>query len=124
MAKPRKAAAKSNNRAKSSQAGSALSQKSDLRSRNVAGAILSQQSKASQTARRVERTFEAGVASALRIARARGVAVTIQDKNGKLVRGIPHQRDGAFVIGKAVAKGRSKDSATSIKGTDERGRKR
>jgi hypothetical protein len=116
MAKSRKSAAKATKHSKSSYSGPPLSQKGSPQSRNVTGAILSQPSKASQAARRVGRTFEAGVASALRIARARGVAVTIQDKDGNLTRGVPRQRDGAFVIEKVDPNGGGK-------GSGERGRK-
>jgi hypothetical protein len=124
MAKPRKSASKPTKHLKSSHSGSALSQKADRSSTAITGAILSQPSKASQAARRVERTFEAGVASALRIARAHGVAVTIQDKDGNLMRGVPRQRDGAFVIERAAAKDSGKGAAPSTKGGRERGRKR
>ena len=101
MAQPRKPTRKSTStRGKSSASGSALSQtsKGASRTRSDVGAVLSQPSSASQSARLVERTFAAGVDSALRIARARGVAVTVQDDSGKLVRGIPRQRGGSFTI--------------------------
>ena len=123
MAKSRKPSTKAKH-PKSSQSRSSLSQKGDASTRNAAGAVLSQRSEASRTARRVERTFEAGVASALRIARARGVAVTIQDKDGTLMRGIPRQRDGAFVIDRAAEGRGGKSSAPLARGAGERGRKR
>lgn len=122
MAKPRKPSTKAK-RAKSSHSGSALSQRNDASPRSAAGAILSQRSEASRAARRVERTFEEGVASALRIARARGVAVTIQDKDGNLMRGVPRQRDGAFVIERAAEKRSGKGPTSSAKSAGGRGRK-
>ena len=92
------------------------------KSPSEAGAILSQPSKASQAARQVERSFAAGVDSALRIARARGVAVTVQDANGKLVSGIPRQRGGSFTI--AEGRGTSVKESETRKESTARNRKR
>lgn len=55
-------------------------------------------SDASATARMVERTFAVGVGQALREARAKGVAVTIQDREGRLLRGMVRERRDHFSL--------------------------
>lgn len=103
--------------------GDAVSRSKARASKSLTGAVLAQSSKASAGARRVERTFAAGVDSALRIARARGVAVTVQERSGKLVSGIPRSRDGVFTIAGESRPQVSKEGKPSPKGAHRQDRK-
>lgn len=66
-------------------------------------AVVSQPANASEAGRRAERTFTAGVRRELRNAQLHGVAVTVQGRDGGLVRGVPSQRGRTFVIQEEAA---------------------
>ena len=85
-------------------------------------AVVSPPSRASETARKVERTFARGVGSSLRKAQASGVAVTIQHSDGRLVSGVVRERSGAFSI-RDEARSSTKKNTKSTSGR-ESGRKR
>jgi hypothetical protein len=69
----------------------------------------------------MERTFAEGVGRALRQARAKGVAVTIQDREGRLVSGEVRERKGVFSITEASSS-RKKDLKSTEKGESARKR--
>ena len=85
-------------------------------SANKLSVVLARPSAASAVGRKAQRVFVAGVERALGEAKTRKIAVTVQASDGRLVRGIPTRRGGAFVVSTELASARGERGSAGRRG--------